>query len=86
MNPGRRFYLHIVMGEQSNVRLQQAIAEFGIHKFTAYILEVVEFPTGMGYADRKTYLRKMEQKHMDLFPKAQLYNGIRSVKAQDNRH
>lgn len=81
MNPGQRLYLHMIAGKQSNPRLQQAIAKYGLDKFTAYILEVVEFPKGLTYMQRKPYLRNVEQAHMDLFPKAQLYNTIRSVKA-----
>lgn len=81
LNPGRRLYLHLVKGQQSNIRLQSAIRQYGINKVTAYILEVVEFPKGLTYMQRKAYLRGVEQTHMDRFPKAQLYNTIRSVKA-----
>lgn len=81
MNPGRRFYLHVVAGMRSNANLQAAIAQHGISKFTAYILEDVQFPEGMGYQDRKAYILTVEQKHMDVFNKDQLYNTIRSVKA-----
>jgi len=42
-------------------------------------MEVVVYPRNLTTdASKKTYPRKVEQTHIDLFPKAQLYNTVRS--------
>jgi hypothetical protein len=69
-----------VTGQFSNIALQQAIATNGLQHFTAYILEVVKIPSGLTPKEQKTFLRSVEQKHINRFPKAQLYNSINATK------
>ena len=74
--PGRRFHNHLVTGDNSNFALQQAITQHGVNNFTAYIFEIVVFPAGLTLDEKKAFLRSVEQKYIDMFPKAQLYNSI----------
>jgi hypothetical protein len=76
----RRLHNHLVTGQFSNIALQQAIATNGLQHFTAYILEVVKIPSGLTPKEQKTFLRSVEQKHINRFPKAQLYNSINATK------
>ena len=79
LTPGRGFHNHLVTGEYSNAALQQAISIHGLENFIAYILEIVDIPTGLSFEEKRAFLRVVEQKHIDKFPKAQLYNTIASV-------
>jgi group I intron endonuclease len=74
--PARRFHNHLVTGKYSNIALQEAITEHGLENFVAYVLEIVVFPTGLTLEQKKAYLKDVEQKHINKFPKAQLYNNI----------
>jgi group I intron endonuclease len=76
--PGRRFHNHLVTGKPSNLTLQQAITQHGLNNFIAYVFEIVVFPTGLTLDEKKAFLKIVEQKHMDKFPKAQLYNNYNS--------
>lgn len=77
--PGRRLYMHLIANTQSNKYLQADIKLYGLHKFTAYILEDVQISKGLSYLERVKLVHKVEQSHMDLFPVEQLYNTVRSV-------
>ena len=80
--PARRFHNHLVTGQFSNITLQQAISQHGLESFVAYVFEVVVFPAGLSLKEKKAFLRAVEQKHIDKFPKAQLYNSINSVSSK----
>jgi hypothetical protein len=67
-----------VTGKPSNLALQQAITQHGLNNFIAYVFEIVVFPTGLTLDEKKAFLKVVEQKHMDKFPKAQLYNNYNS--------
>ena len=80
--PGRRFHNHLVTGDNSNIPLQEAILEHGLENFVAYVFEIVVFPAGLTLDEKKAFLRSVEQKHIDKFPKAQLYNSINASKSK----
>jgi group I intron endonuclease len=79
-NSSLRFYHHFITGDldNSNARLQAAISADGIEKFNLYIMELVQFPAGTDYHNRRHYLRKVEQQYMNTFPQDQLYNEMKS--------
>ena len=72
----RRFHNHLVTGLNSNIALQEAITQHGLDNFVAYVLEIVVFPASLTFGEKQAFLRAVEQKHIDNFPKAQLYNNI----------
>lgn len=79
--PSLRFHNHLSTGINSNANLQAAIKVHGVSNLTVYILVVVEFPSNLTTdASKKQYLRQIEQKYMDKYPKAQLYKEQRSPK------
>ena len=72
--PQDRFYQHLITGSSSNLALQEAIAKYGLRKFTAVVFAVVEFPDGLPHGERKSYLLEQEARYIAMFPPAQLYN------------
>jgi group I intron endonuclease len=82
LTPGRRWFNHLVTGENSNTNLQEAIQLHGTQNFAAYVFEVVTFPSRATLDEKKAILRKVEQVYINKFPKAQLYNKIKSSNTQ----
>lgn len=78
MVPKLRFHNHPVTGKPSNRALQSAIVKYGLHNFVVYVFEIVVFPKGLTSMEQKAYLRAVEQRYIDHFPKNQLYNEINS--------
>lgn len=80
LSPSLRFYHHLVTGDlnSSNAQLQSAITEYGIEKFNLYIMELVVFPSGLSYEEKRAFLRKIEQSYIAKYPQDQLYNEINS--------
>ena len=78
-NPIKRFNKHLVTGEKSNDRLQNAINKHGLEWFTVYVFESFKFDPKQSRDQRVLDLRKVEQKYIDMFPKSTLYNYINSV-------
>lgn len=74
MVPQDRFFQHLVTGEKSNIRLQEAIDKHSLSKFTVLIFEFVDCPKTNSRQDNAAILRSVEQRYIDLFPKTQLYN------------
>jgi group I intron endonuclease len=69
-----RFYNHLIAGQHSNEALQNAIKQFGLQHFVAHVFEVVEYPDGLTFHERKAYLLGREQVYLDKFSKSKLYN------------
>lgn len=72
--PQVRFQNHLVTGDMSNAALQAAITKYGLSRFVAYVFEVVEYRSGLSKLEQ----RGVEQRYINLFPKAQLFNTINS--------
>lgn len=80
LSPALRFYHHFVTNDvsNSNARLQSAITEYGIEQFNLYVMELVLFPAGLSYNEKRSFLRKVEQSYINKYSKSQLYNEINS--------
>jgi hypothetical protein len=50
----KRFHNDFISGKSSHFNLQQDIRKYGLHYFTLYIFEIVQFPDSeMSYASHK---------------------------------
>jgi hypothetical protein len=78
MVPSLRFHNHLVLGDNLNQFLQEAIKQHGLSQFTVYILETVKMPDHLTYTERVSKLRGIEQSYMDQYPKSKLFNTIKS--------
>ena len=76
--PKLRFHNHLITGSHSNAALQAAINEHGLENFVAYVFELVVLPPNASKEQVSSIMRSAEQRHINKFPKAQLYNSINS--------
>lgn len=76
MNPFFRFRDHFVRLECSNVLLQNSIKKYGLSNFTLYIFSLidVEISQSLSKKEKLNITFPIEQKYIEIFPKAQLYN------------
>ena len=58
LSPALRFYHHFVTNDvsNSNARLQSEITEYGIDQFNLYVMELVLFPAGLSYDEKRSFL------------------------------
>jgi predicted GIY-YIG superfamily endonuclease len=78
----RRYNKHFLSKDISrkNKELQAAINKYGIENFTAYIFTKVTIDRSLTKEQKKLILRSVEQQYIDMFPKNQVFNPIRSMK------
>jgi hypothetical protein len=70
--PGWQFDNHLVSGKYSNPALQADLQQYGLDNFTVYVLELIKIHTDLSIKDKTNILQKVEQKHINKFPKKQL--------------
>lgn len=78
LTPARRLHNHLITGKYSSDVLQNALKSYGLSCFTVYVLEVVTFPNHYSIRNKLIHLHKVEQRHINKFPKDQLYNLVSS--------
>ena len=76
IEPSTRIYNHFISSRDSNVYLQSSIKTYGLSSFTFVVFSVLEVSNDLTKLEKKDMIIPLEQKHLDMFPKSQLYNFL----------